>query len=209
MALLYLRYSPHPKVFYASSDVLLFMKQVNDLMKEEDPMKIRLITEHDVTDFWKMRLRALKEEPGAFSASYEEELSKPIENIVNRIREHWSGPESYILGAFKNGLLSGMVGFAREQGAKLRHKGKVWGMYISPEVRGKGIGRLLLLEVIRRSSDLEGLEQIVLTVTSGNKSAIRLYENMGFRSYGLEKRALKIGSQYLDDVFMVLPIRNQ
>ncbi|NEU09327.1 GNAT family N-acetyltransferase [Flavihumibacter sp. R14] len=177
-------------------------------MNEVDSVEIRLISEHDVNDFWKIRLRALREEPGSFSASYEDEVAKPIGDIISWIRQR-SGPENYILGYFRNGLLIGIVGFAREQGAKLRHKGRVWGMYISPEVRGQGIGRLLLTEVIRRSSDLESLEQIVLTVTSRNKPAIQLYENLGFSSYGLEKRALKIGAEYLDDVYMVLPITNK
>lgn len=183
----------------------IFMEQINDLAKEKDLVEIRLITETDVGDFWEIRLRALREEPGSFSASYEDEVDKPVEDVINWIRER-AGPERYILGAFKNGSLIGMVGFAREQGAKLRHKGRVWGMYIIPEVRGEGVGGLLLTEVILRTSDLEGLEQIVLTVTSRNKPAIRLYENLGFTSYGLEKRALKIGPEYLDDVFMVRPI---
>jgi ribosomal protein S18 acetylase RimI-like enzyme len=182
------------------------MKQVKDLIKEEDSVEIRILTEYDVNDFWKLRLRALREEPSAFSASYEEAVSKPIEEIVNRFSQQWSGAENYILGSFKNGSLTGMVGFSREQRTKLKHKGNIWGMYISPEVRGEGIGRLLLAEVIRRSSNLEGLEQIVLTVTSGNKPAMRLYENIGFRSYGIEKRALRIGLNYFDDIFMVLPV---
>ena len=81
-------------------------------------------------------------------------------------------------------------------------------MYTAPEVRGEGIGRMLLAEVIRRSLNLDGLEQIILTVTSGNKPAMKIYENIGFRSYGIEKQALKIGSEYFDDVFMELRIMN-
>lgn len=169
-------------------------------------MEIRLLTADDAIDFWNLRLRALREEPSAFSAAYEEEVSKSIEDIVNRIREQWSLPENYIVGSFKNGLLIGMVGFVREQRNKLRHKGNIWGMYVVPEARVAGIGRLLLNEVVRRSHNLDGLEQIVLTVTSNNKPAKRLYENIGFRCYGVEKRALKIGHDYFDDEFMVLPI---
>ena len=101
-----------------------------------------------------------------------------------------------------------MVGFEREQRIKLKHKGIIWGMYTAPEVRGEGIGRMLLAEVIRRSLNLDGLEQIILTVTSGNKPAMKIYENIGFRSYGIEKQALKIGSEYFDDVFMELRIMN-
>ena len=171
-------------------------------------MEIRLLTEADAINFWNIRLRALREEPSAFSASYDEEISKPIEEITIRIREQWSLPENYIVGAFRNGILVGIVGFVREQRKKLKHKGNIWGMYVVPEAREKGIGKLLLNEVIRKSQNLEGLEQIALTVTSNNKSAKGLYENIGFRCYGVEKQALKIGPDYFDDEFMVLPIRN-
>jgi ribosomal protein S18 acetylase RimI-like enzyme len=82
-------------------------------------------------------------------------------------------------------------------------------MYLIPEARGEGTGKLLLADVIRRSHQLEGLKQINLTVTSNNKSAKKLYVNMGFRCYGIEKGALKIDQIYLDDDLMVLPIRNE
>jgi ribosomal protein S18 acetylase RimI-like enzyme len=172
-------------------------------------LEIRLVTEDDAIDFWNIRLRALSEEPSAFAASYEEEVSKPIDDIINRIREQWSLPENYIVGAFKDGLLVGIVGFVREHRKNLSHKGNIWGMYVLPEARRQGIGKLLLIEVVRRSHNLGGLEQIVLTVTSNNKSAKGLYENIGFRYYGVEKRALKVGLEYFDDEFMVLPIMNK
>lgn len=178
-------------------------------MEEKDFAEIRLLTESDAIDFWNLRLRGLREEPGAFSVSYEEAVSRPIEEIASRFSEQWSGPEDYILGSSKNGLLTGMVGFAREKRIKLKHKGSIWGMYVIPEVRGEGIGRLLLTEVISRARNFPGLEQIALTVTSGNQPAIKLYENLGFRSYGIEKRALKVHSEYFDDILMVLPVRNE
>jgi len=185
------------------------MMEGNDLITGKPSIEIRLLTERDAIDFWRIRLRALLEEPSAFSASYEEAVSKPTDDIVALLREQWSMPDNYILGSFKNELLTGMVGFTREQRAKLKHKGNIWGMYIAPEARGYGVGRMLIAEVVRRSEALEGLEQIGLTVTSGNIPAKKLYENLGFRSYGVEKRALKIGLAYFDDVFMVLPIRTE
>lgn len=171
-------------------------------------MEIRLVTVDDASDYWDIRLRALRDEPSAFGAAYEEEVDKPIEDIVNQIRER-SVQENYILGAFKDGVLIGIVGFVREKRKKLSHKGNIWGMYVVPEARGKGIGRSLLTEVVRRTHNLQGLEQINLTVTINNKSAKILYETIGFRCYGVEKRALKIDQILFDDDLMVLPIRNE
>lgn len=172
-------------------------------------MEIRLLAVDDAVEYWKLRLRALREEPTSFSASYEEDVHKPIEDTINRFRKQWASQENYVLGAFKDGALIGIVGFVREQRKKLCHKGNIWGMYVVPEARGEGAGKLLLYDVIRRSHNLEGLEQIHLTVTSNNKSAKRLYEHMGFRCYGVEKRALKIAPMFFDDDLMVLSIRNE
>jgi ribosomal protein S18 acetylase RimI-like enzyme len=37
-----------------------------------------------------------------------------------------------------------------------------------------------------------GLELLVLTVTQAEGSALRLYERSGFRSFGIEPRAIKV-----------------
>ncbi|MCY1250884.1 hypothetical protein D9M72_645760 [compost metagenome] len=50
------------------------------------------------------------------------------------------------------------------------------------------------------------VEQLQLTVVSSNAAAIRLYSKLGFAEYGLEKRALRIDGQYLDEVLMALAL---
>jgi hypothetical protein len=58
-------------------------------------------------------------------------------------------------------------------------------------------------EIIRRARAMEGLEQILL-MASAHLPAKKLYEVLGFASYGLEPRSLKIGMEYVDDVLMIL-----
>lgn len=48
------------------------------------------------------------------------------------------------------------------------------------------------------------LEQLNLGVVSTNEPAKRLYESMGFKTYGIEKRAIKMNGVYNDDEHMVL-----
>ena len=115
-------------------------------------MEIRLLREPDTQEFWDLRLRALQEEPEAFAATFEEEVTKTVETVANRFREVWSSEENFILGAFTNGKLVGCVGFYREQRVKLRHKGNLWGMYVVPDARRKGVGRLLMEAIIEKSS---------------------------------------------------------
>ena len=85
-----------------------------------------------------------------------------------------------------------------------RHRAQIWGMYVVSEEQGKGIGRLLLTDAIRRASLLSGLGQIELEVVSRNKVAKHLYASLSFESCGINPRTRLVGGEYLDDERMVL-----
>ncbi|MDQ0058074.1 GNAT family N-acetyltransferase [Paenibacillus harenae] len=99
-------------------------------------------------------------------------------------------------------LLSVWIGFVREHKKKLNHKGTIWGTYVAQEFRGQGIGRKLLEETLLRASKLDGLSQVNLGVITNNAAAKSLYESCGFRSYGVEKNAMKYDGKYLDENLM-------
>ena len=169
-------------------------------------MEIRVLGEVDADEFWSLRLRALQDHPEAFGASYAEAVCTPISTVAQRLHEANGTPDNYILGAFLAEELVGMVGFRREPGDKLRHKGVIWGMYVTPEARGQGIARALLYEVLARAISLPGLEQITLQVVTDNTAARQLYQALGFEVFGLERRALKVNGRYLDEEYMALPL---
>jgi ribosomal protein S18 acetylase RimI-like enzyme len=75
-------------------------------------------------------------------------------------------------------------------------------MYVRPAAQGLGLGRALLRAVLDHARG--EVDQVLLQVVSDNRRAIRLYESEGFISYGLERRALKVGDRYLDEYMMVL-----
>ena len=77
-------------------------------------------------------------------------------------------------------------------------------MFVAPKARGQGVGKSLLLELIKMAKDCDGLEQINLTVVSDNAAARRLYKSIGFEVYGVERNALKYNNQYFDEDWMVL-----
>ena len=79
-----------------------------------------------------------------------------------------------------------------------------WGMYVIPEARGLGVGRELMTALIERCQRLDGLEQIVLAVATVAKPARRLYESVGFETFGVQKDAMKEGDKYYDVEYMVL-----
>ncbi len=92
-----------------------------------------------------------------------------------------------------------IVGFTRLEGSKLsrfRHKAE-FGICISKEYRGHGIGKVLL-ENILMWADTVGIEKISLTVVQINTKAIKLYKKYGFVEEGLliKDRIHKDGNYY-------------
>ena len=114
------------------------------------PIEIRLLTDNDTDAWWKLRLEALERDP-----------------------------EAFVLGVFAKGKLLGTAGFVRETQPKSRHKGRIRGVYLNAELRGRGNGRRLVLAVLDRARKIEGVEP----------------------------RALKIGRHYIDEEYMTLRVR--
>ena len=146
----------------------------------------------------------MTEEPAAFGASVDEHRATTIDAAAKRIspNEH-----NFVLGVFVDGGLRGMVGFARETSLKRRHRAVVWGVYVAPDYRGRGLARRLLEELVRRARALYGLERILLAANAADPAATSLYKSLGFRTFGYERAALKIGERYVDDEHMALDLK--
>jgi len=162
---------------------------------------MRLLTAADADAYRRLRLRALSEHPEFFGRAIEE--AETLAEITEQLGTRHDGRESFILGAFADGLV-GIASCSRDRGMKHRHKAMIWGMYVAPEARGRGIGRRLLLEAIARAAAWPGLEQLVLGVATHNETARALYRSCGFAVFGVEPHALKLGERYVDEEHMVL-----
>lgn len=100
-----------------------------------------------------------------------------------------------------------MTTFARDKGLKEAHKGHIYGVYVRPVQRHRGVGRALIVAVVERAKKDSSLEQILLAVATCQEAAKRLYLELGFEIYGTEPNALKVGSRYVDEDHMILRVR--
>lgn len=167
-------------------------------------MDIRVLEASDAAAYQVVRLRGLRTNPEAFGSTYGREAQFPLAFVEERLRP---AEGKFALGAFDEaGALVGVVAFVRETGAKVAHKGNVYGMYVVPEAQGRGAGKALIQALIERAKACEGLERINLAVVTGNEPAIRLYRSLGFETYGTERQALKYEGRYADEHFMSLTL---
>lgn len=164
-------------------------------------MQLRRLNPSDSNSFQELRLAALRDVPSAFGSSYEEEKEFPSSTLEGRLQVR---PDRGVFGAFEATTLVGLVGLGREDKRKLEHKALIWGMYVAPQARGKGIGRALLLEALALARSAPAIRQVNLCVNASNAPAIQLYESVGFKKFGIERDAMLIDGELHDEMQMCL-----
>ncbi|WP_394188176.1 GNAT family N-acetyltransferase [Paenisporosarcina quisquiliarum] len=165
-------------------------------------MEIRKLTGDDASEYWRLRLEALQQNPEAFATTYVDAMARV--NPLIRVAKNLDSKESATIGAFIGEELVGTMTVSAEQASKLKHRINLLAVYVTPKVRGQKVGTKLLQNVISFAKQWSGIEKINLTVVSSNEPAIRLYKQLGFVSFGVEQNAMKSGSRYVDEVYMHL-----
>lgn len=160
---------------------------------------LRRLRANDAAAFKVIRLQALFEHPEAFGASWEEENDQPEPLIADRLEGGY-----VIAGVSEEGTIVGTIGILRSTGQKTQHIASIWGMYVSPVARGKGLGRALLDAAVAEAGSL--VKSVRLCVEANNDPAIKLYESAGFKRWALEAEALKVGDIFHDEILMRLDI---
>jgi RimJ/RimL family protein N-acetyltransferase len=165
-------------------------------------MAIRKLQPDESLLYRALRLQCLKTEPDYFGCTYEEESCTP-----KLIFESWierEDPDHIMFGAFDEGRLIGIAGFARQDRQRARHRGEVVQMYVDASYRGRHVGENLLRSLLTQAFSLEGVEQVQLSVVAHNRAAIRLYEKIGFQAFGIQPKYFRVEKSYLDQQFMQL-----
>lgn len=164
----------------------------------------RILTADDAAAWRTIRLEALESDPEAFGASIEAHHKLTDAEIRSRLA--FDMEERFVVGAFSENELVGTAGFVREPGLKERHKGRVWGVYLRASYRGSGVGRRMMTLLLEHARNIEGLEQINVSVATTQTAARALYRALGCVMYGCEPRGLKVNGRYIDEEHLVLQL---
>ncbi|NYJ12457.1 GNAT superfamily N-acetyltransferase [Rhizobium leguminosarum] len=117
-------------------------------------------------------------------ADLESEARREGHLHIGRLIDEWSAGDirferdgERLLGAYVGEALAGVgsvtVEPALSQALRMRR------FYVSPEMRGHGIGRLLALALLNHARDFCR----VITVHPGNPGAVKFWEALGFRPH--------------------------
>ncbi len=164
-------------------------------------MKTTLLTPRDVQAYRSLRLSSILESPGVAWASHAEESMLSLEQMQQRLT---ATPHQMVFGGFIDGQLVAIGGFKREAMSQVHHRGNIWGLYLSPTLRGKGLGRLMLSDMLAHLRQIPELVQVTLVVSSDNVAARTMYERLGFLKTGVDHRSVCIDGHYHDEDRMVL-----
>lgn len=176
-------------------------------LQSNTDIHIRRLGGADAHRFKAMRVDAAKESPASVKPTPEEELEKSIDDFQKKL-----GWDSYnfILGASdgSNGdRLVGIAGLRRERGKKIHHTATLWGIYVIPQYRARGIAKLLVRAILDIAGEIAEITQIKLCVHTRNAPARQLYTSSGFKTYGIERNVIRIGEESFDEELMMMTLR--
>ena len=169
-------------------------------------MNIRPLQSADASAYQTLRLRGLQECPTAFASSHDEERDTALAEVAVRLAP---SPEGGTFGAFEGDTLIGIASVAREPQRKIAHKALLWGVYVAPEHRRRGISRQLLEHALAHAFSMSGVRQVNLSVNAANAPAIALYQAMGFEPFGVERGYLQVDGTLHDEIHMAASRRAQ
>lgn len=170
-------------------------------MSEAAPWTIRPLGAPDLAAYRTVRLDALRLYPRAYGSSYEEEVGYTLDEFAAR----WPTPPGAMLGGFVDDRLAGIAGLTVFPRRKQRHKGFIYGVYVDQAFCRLGLAIGLMNAAIAAARGAK-LCFVWLAVSVGNDDARRLYDRLGFRTFGIEPRALLVDGAFVDEELMVLDL---
>lgn len=160
---------------------------------------VRLLDEESWGEYRDVRLRALQESPEAFVATVEEEREYDEQLWRTRMRR------SRRLLAEDGGAVVGVVSVGAERVSD-DGVGELFGLWVEPELRGKGVARKLL-EAAARQARHDDLRHLVYWVGTDNGRAVAFASSFGFRPTD-SRRPVRVEGEdeEAEEMAMVLPL---
>jgi len=175
-----------------------------DIVKVE--IQIRQAASEDAPHLRDLRLEALAGHPQAFSSDYESASKEAPTIWGERLERYVKSDDETLQVAVAGNDLVGSTGIFRDPRPKIRHAATIWGVYVKPAWRGRGIGDRLVNACLDWAREHE-IIFVRLAVITTNISAIQCYQRCGFSVYGIEPMSLLWEGRYYDELMMGCEIK--
>lgn len=148
-------------------------------------------------------IRRVFAEPGVNLITAPDEFQLTVDGETRFIAELAAADNSLYLLAEHDGEIIGQLTL---QGGKRRsiHHATTLGITVAKEWRGQGVGRRLMDRAIEYARASGVIKRVELHVFTRNQPAIHLYEQFGFETEGVLRRAVFRDGEYLDELVMAL-----
>ncbi len=166
-------------------------------------MEIVKLAADDWQAYRDLRLRALKEDAGAFGSTYAESAILPEGRWRSRLLDAQKGERSWLFFAREGGKLVGMIGAFIDDGSP--GTATIVSVYVPAEERGKGTSSRLMERVLRELSTNASLKLATLAVNKRQLPAIGLYRKFGFQCSGIETAQMGDGT-VAEELVMMRPL---
>jgi len=173
---------------------------------------IRPLTPADAPAYAALRRRMLIDTPWAFGGSPDNDFGIDAEHVAQQLNQ----PFYAILAAHAPDTpdtLVASVGLLRATRPKHRHIAEIWGVFVEPDHRNRGLATRLMRRAIALarewSTPADPLDALSLAVSARTPDARTLYEHLGFTAWGREPDATRIDGESADEIHMRLDLRPQ
>jgi ribosomal protein S18 acetylase RimI-like enzyme len=154
--------------------------------------------------FREIRLRALQTDPAAFGSSYERELAFDDDAWRGRLAGFAGHPGAIFVAVSTatqtetNGPIAAPVGIVGV-GLPERTDAAIWGMWVAPEGRRRGVAEQLLVTAEAWAAQ-SGARTATLWVHRTNDRAQALYEGRGYQLVGPDELPERIPDSCSDEI---------
>ncbi|HEY8608329.1 MAG TPA: GNAT family N-acetyltransferase [Noviherbaspirillum sp.] len=167
-----------------------------------EPIRIRQVVAADLPEIQSIYAHYVRRSTATF------ELTPPdVEALRERMRDVLSFSGAYLVAEQEGDVLGYAYG-GRYRGREAYLHTVENSVYLRPEATGRGVGKMLLLDLVDRCRE-SGFAEMVAVIGGGdeNRASIRLHESLGFRHAGkLERVGFKFG-RWLDTCLMQISLQ--
>lgn len=162
---------------------------------------VRQLRRDDLPIYKSLRFAALRDHPESFGSAYEDVKNATDNEWLARIGPSLDGDNAIMFLADDEDAPAGILTVVRDGGSKVDHNANIYGVYVRPESRGKGVAERLVNEAIAWCR-AKGIRIVRLTAVTSNAAAIRCYARCGFTICGVAPEVIRVGDLYHDELFM-------